>query len=119
MDFSFGDALATAVAVSGFLGVWWRTAHTTGKFENRINTLENRVEETEKEQDKILESLQRVTTQLAVVDSTLRDTRDERVRFHTETQVNFSELRRDVTRILSAVAQLRGESRLSGSSELS
>ncbi len=125
--FTTGDVISLFLAIGAFLGLWWKIASTVNQMQTkvtilptlqedvealknltaRVTNLETRVNEHDLEQSVLLSSLNKVVTQLAVLESSLRDTREERVRYHTETQLSINELRKDVTRMLSAIGQIR------------
>lgn len=102
---TLAELLTIIGMVVGFLFTWWKAGQNYGQLTSKLENLEVRVNTHEAEQGRILDGLQKVVTQLAVLESSLRDTREERIRYHTENQMAISEVRRDITRLISAVAQ--------------
>lgn len=118
MEFSVGDIVAMVVAAATAIYTYGSVRARNATNDRRLNEIEESVKEHKKREedtDKFLaalaESMNSLVTRLTVLEVTVKDSREDRLRYHTEVQVALSEIRKDQTRMLSAMAQMQNVKR--------
>lgn len=110
MDFSLGDIVAVVVALAALAVAWGKTQANAGNQSERLKELE---ESAATAAGVAVAKFEAVTHQaaslevrLAVVEALTAQSREERMRYHQETQAALAEIRKDVSKVHDHLAQI-------------
>lgn len=110
MDFSLGDIVAVVVALAALAVAWGKTQANAGNQSERLKELEESAATAAGVDVAKFEAVTRqaasLEVRLAVVEALTAQSREERMRYHQETQAALAEIRKDVSKMIVNLAQI-------------
>ena len=110
MDFSLGDIVAVIVALAALAVAWGKTQANAGNQSERLKELEESAATAAGVAVAKFEAVTRqaasLEVRLAVVEALTAQSREERMRYHQETQAALAEIRKDLSKVHDHLAQI-------------
>ena len=110
MDFSLGDIVAVVVALAALAVAWGKTQANAGNQSERLKELEESAATAAGVAVAKFEAVTRqaasLEVRLAVVEALTAQSREERMRYHQETQAALAEIRKDLSKVHDHLAQI-------------
>lgn len=110
MDFSLGDIVAVVVALAALAVSWGKTQANAGNQSERLKELEESAATAAgvdvAKFEAVTHQAASLEVRLAVVEALTAESREERMRYHQETQAALAEIRKDVSKMIVNLAQI-------------